>query len=169
MVTDMKILVGFIFLLAGCFTTVSSCKSSPSTLLSESPDGKWRATLIEKSIGLDRQFEVRLQSIVTGNNIKLVYSSPDEGPPGTERFIWSSDGRVLVLVGKNLYTGKRVGDYIRPIENIRLNTGEVLYLKYDTIAEQVWCNSHQQRLYPPFTFLDLSKIEFRESLILASE
>ncbi len=44
-------------------------------------------------------------------------------------------------------------------ETASLPNGEKLYLMYDLESGELWCNSSQQREYPPFSYDDLQRIE----------
>lgn len=131
-----------------------------TTASSVSPDGRKRALLVELPRRLDRNFEIRLED--QGQQpprAVTIFSSPDEGRPvGTERFLWSRDGRYILLVGRHFFAKS----------NVRLTTGEDLYFLYDVRARQAWCNARQQSALPPFSLETLAGIDFGEPLTLSS-
>ncbi len=121
------------------------------TTLAPSPDGSNVVALVEKDAFIDRNFEVRLfrthESVRRGS---IVFVSPDEGlPVGTERFIWSQDARYILLLGKHFF-----------LTNEPLQSGDQLYLLYDTKSQKVWCNSPQKPELPRFTLSELAKLKF---------
>lgn len=130
-----------IVLLVGCG------KAKPKLVLSKaatSPDGNARVSLFEQTGLIDRNFEVRIES--SQIEARTIFSSPDEGKPiGDERFIWSSDSRMVILVGKHFLVAPR-------FENGR---GEVLYFAYDVQAGRSWCNSSQTAGVGTFSPTDL--------------
>lgn len=123
------------------------------TATADSPDGKRRAVLIEKDeFGrIDRNFDVFLDDLSSGHKKReLLFSSPDEGKPiGTERFIWSTEGRFLLLVGR---------EFVVVARSDSLESGELLYLLYDTQTQKLMCNAKQTEQYPRFTSKDISTI-----------
>lgn len=70
-----------------------------------SPDGQVVAELVETGLFVDRHFLVRLTTYWLGflPVSREIYESPDEGPRGGERFLWSRDGRHVLLVGTHLF------------------------------------------------------------------
>jgi len=137
----------------GCEKTVTSF-----TTKCDSPDGRHRALLIEKDDfgGIDRNFDVFLEDLTsTSTKRRLLFTSPDEGKPiGTERFIWSIDGRFLLLVGMKFIVVAR-GD--------SLDSGELLYLLYDIESANLRCNASQTDKYERFTLKDISKIRWAKN------
>ena len=147
------------FVLLVCMPLVFGCgKPRTVTVNSASPDGKWRALLIEfddRSFEIDRNFEVLLEdAAVSPPQRRVLFSSPDEGRPiGTERVIWSKDSKHLVLIGKQFFVKSRS----------EAVAGDLLYLLVDVQPEKSRCNSHQQIKYAPFTVADLAAIEWSDS------
>jgi len=116
------------------------------TLLSLSPDDKWRVQLVEGHLPLaiDRNFRIRLESLVDGD-VQEIFQSPDEGRPiGSERIHWSPDSKQFVLVGRHFYVH----------EGAQLPSGDALYLMYDLPSEKLSCNAKQQTTYEGFTLSD---------------
>ena len=114
-----------------------------------SPDATTTAELFELPQFVDRNFQVRLKTYRWKfiPSRRVVFQSPDEGaPPGTERLIWSRDGRYLLLVGKKVFPRKREC----------LSTGELLYLLYDNQKGIVSSSG--------LSLADLSGIDFTEKL-----
>ena len=121
-----------------------------------SPDKRLRAVLLDRphSSAIDRNFEVRIEE--AGAAPRTVWMSPDESPLGigTERFLWSSDSKRLLVVGKTFWVRK----------GVELADGESLYFLYDVPSGQVWCNSDSEG--PPFGPQELAGHDFGESLTL---
>ena len=144
----------FFFLIVGCISQGCS-KQAASTVQSISPDGKLHVFLVEKTYpgGIDRNFEILLELNSTQSaKREVLFSSPDEGRPiGTERFVWSKDGKYLLLLGKHFF-----------VENTRnvTSTGEMPYLLYDTQSREVKCNASQVDKYKRFSVGDLTAIEW---------
>jgi hypothetical protein len=116
------------------------------TLLSLSPDDRWRVHLIERGqpINIDRNFLLRLEQLSDGSIVEL-FRSPDEGRPiGSERILWSRDSKQFVLVGRHFYVH----------EGAQLPTGEALYLMYDIPSERLACNAEQQSTHTGFSLSD---------------
>ena len=114
-----------------------------------SPDTTTTAEIFELPQFVDRNFQVRLKTYRRNfiPSRRVVFQSPDEGaPPGTERLIWSQDGRYLLLVGKKVFPRKREC----------LSTGELLYLLYDNQKGIVSSSG--------LSLADLSGIDFTEKL-----
>ncbi len=106
---------------------------SETTTSRLSPDETLRARLVEyaPSRGLNRQIEVQIDSLIDGTSTRI-YGSPDEGrPEGTERLIWSKDGKWLLLVGRHFFVK----------EDLFLDNGDQLYLLYNVPLRKSWNNS----------------------------
>jgi hypothetical protein len=116
-----------------------------------SPDGRVLAELVETHRFIDRHFEVRLTTRWLGTipRRKTLFSSPDEGPRGGERLLWSGDGRYLLLVGPNLYT----------VAEACLASGDKLYLLVDTSTGSMRANAAQTR-HARFSAGDLAGMDF---------
>ncbi len=116
-----------------------------------SPDGRLAAQLVELPKFLDRNFAVRLLPVGEQRaKAREVFESPDEGRPvGTERFLWSRDGKWLLLVGRYFY--------VRP--GTPVVGGDALYLLYDTVSGSVRCNASQSKL-EGFGIADLVGVDF---------
>jgi hypothetical protein len=107
------------------------------TLASLSPDDKTRVALVELSHLMDRNFELRIENLERPGTTRTVFRSPDEGrPEGSERVLWSGDGRQFVLVGRHFYVEP---DAVLP-------SGEQLYLYYNVETGEVRCNAKQSKL-----------------------
>lgn len=119
---------------------------------SRSPDGTIVADMHETVSFVDRRFTVRLTKywlrIIPIR--RVVYVSPDEGPPGGERLLWSRDGRHLLLLGPNL-----VGT-----DTACLSSGDILYLLVDTRTGLTASNARQIERYPRFSVHDVSAKQF---------
>lgn len=100
-----------------------------------SPDGRQVAILREvnrSTFNIDRNFDVGVRA-ANSTEIRWLFSSPDEGrPEGTEHFIWSSDSRHVLLLGRQFVT-----------ETGTLPNGEQMYLLIDTQTGQARCNATQ--------------------------
>ena len=119
------------------------------TLQSLSPDGSYRVTLRELPVFLDRNFALELVDSHTGQS-NLVFRSPDEGLPGSERIVWSQDSTRFLLLGTNFSA----------LSEASLPGGQQLYLMYDTVSGTLRCNASQQNKYPPFTTNDLTSCKW---------
>jgi hypothetical protein len=134
-----------------CVGLLSCGKSEIVTASAPSPDGKSKVLLIEKDdFRIDRNFDVFLEDCSTATPKRtLLFSSPDEGKPvGTERFVWSKDSQFILLVGRQFGTK---GD-------VKLKSGESLYLLYDVKNAILRCNASQQDKYGAFTGKDVEAI-----------
>jgi hypothetical protein len=118
----------------GTCAVFSSRSHERVTLVSLSPDDKTRVWLVELPQLIDRNFELRLESVEKPGTMRTVFRSPDEGRPvGSERVLWSGDGRKFVLLGRHFYTER----------NAALSNGEQLYLLYDLDTTELRCNATQ--------------------------
>lgn len=115
------------------------------TLHSQSPDASHRVVLRELPVFLDRNFSLVLEDARTGHTNEI-FRSPDEGPPGSERIVWSEDSNRFLLLGTNFCTRSQAS----------LPSGEQLYLVYDTVSGRLRCNASQQDKYEPFTTNDIT-------------
>jgi hypothetical protein len=123
-----------------------------TTVTSLSPDDKWRVTLIERRLDIDRNFQLRLEKVGT-EWTRTVFRSPDEGRPiGSERIVWSKDGSRFLLLGRHFYQ----------TDADRLSSGEQPYLMMDVPSGRIWCNAHQQTEFPKFDSDHLGEIEWLE-------
>jgi hypothetical protein len=119
-----------------------------TTLVSLSTDDQLRVHLVERRgfMTIDRNFEVRLERL-TDRSVVTLFRSPDEGrPEGSERVVWSPDGKQFVLVGRHFFVR----------EGVQLPTGESLYLLYDVPSGKLCCNSRQQTDYPGFGLAEVT-------------
>jgi hypothetical protein len=83
-----------ISMLVGCY---SKTNRSDST----SPDRHYVVRIIERS---DRAIDRRFKVVLRDNWKKaetLIYESPDEGVPGSERFLWATNSSAFLLIGRN--------------------------------------------------------------------
>jgi hypothetical protein len=111
------------------------------TLVALSPDDTTRIWLVELAPRLDRNFELRIENLEQPGTMQTVFRSPDEGRPvGSERLLWSKDGRQLILVGRHFI--------VEP--NAVLPNGEQLYLLYNLDTGEMRCNAKQAK-YPRVT------------------
>ena len=127
---------------------------STLTASAASPDGRMAVQLVDPDSFLDRNFSLRLR----GSSWwwRHIWLSPDEGPPGGERFVWSRDGRYVLLVGPNFFA----------LPESCLASGEYLYLHLDTRSGAVRNNATQTR-GPRFALADLAGVEFTAPLAAA--
>jgi hypothetical protein len=117
-----------------------------TSLTSLSPDGEFLVRLRSLEWGIDRNIEVWIEA-VHGSRKSLVFDSPDEDfPAGTERILWSKDGRQFVLIGQHF-------THLSP--TARLPGGEFLYLLVDVENGAIRCNSTAQEKLPSFSTRDL--------------
>lgn len=106
----------------------------PARLEVASPDNAIVAVLEERSgQQLDRNFRVGIRRR-DEKDYRWLLNSPDEGrPPGSERFLWSADGRYVALIGEHFYV----------MEGSATASGVQLYLVYDCQNNRLWCNASQ--------------------------
>lgn len=129
-----KILLTFSFiaiLYAGC-----NRKTEKVTYSSPSPSGRYALKIIEPVHALDRNFRVYLEDSKLPNQLQLIFVSPDESRPASERALWSSDEKCVLLVS----------DSVLVSPEIKLRTGEKLNLLYSLEDRKLWCNSSQLRM-----------------------
>jgi hypothetical protein len=129
---------------------------------SPSPDGATTAEIFEQTAWIDRNFQVRLKTYWLGliPRHRVIFRSPDEGDPPSERLLWSKDGRYLLLVGKQ----------VSPTNRECLSSGEYLYLLYDGQSNLVTANTNVPALEGVsfrlgFTLADLAGMDFGEPLV----
>jgi len=116
------------------------------TVASLSPDEGKRAWVVELPRFVDRNFDIRIEDLETGD-LETVFTSPDEGRPvGSERIVWATDSSRFLLLGRHFYV----------LPEGRLSTGESLYLLYDLRTGELWSNAAQQTEYPAFRQEDLT-------------
>jgi hypothetical protein len=122
-----------------------------------SPDETILARLVETSPSwhIDRNFVIRLESLVDGKKA-TIFHSPDEGHTvGTERLLWSKDGTKLLLVGRHFFVK----------EDLFLDNGDQLYFLYDLPSGKAWCNADHSEL-PALKAELVRGIEFTEPVVL---
>jgi hypothetical protein len=127
------------------------------TTSAASPDGQYRAELVDRRIHtIDRNFRIRIMDSM--GKSQVVFLSPDENPLkiGQERFLWSQDGKRLLLLGRGFWVRK----------GAELANGESLYFLWDAPSGHTWCNSDQRG--PPFDISELEGYDFGETLELKS-
>jgi hypothetical protein len=147
------ILFGLIIVASGCG------KSGPSLTISKAaPNSSFLVELWDEPRGfnIDRHFKVILRDRRT-NAETVLFKSPDEGAPGTERFAWSRDSRYFVLIGKNfgIETNAPLTRY-----NSSYKADEYAYLLYDTSEKRLFCNANQDETFPRFWINDLATKNF---------
>lgn len=141
------------------------------TTQSLSPDGRYSIHLIEiqpnHPLRLDRNFRLELVQVeASGEPVAssrdILFESPDEGPAGTERFIWSKDGMYVLLVGREFFVDREL-----PTAG---EEGEHAYLLYHVPTRRLWVNARQisPDQFEPLTEHVLREIEFAEP-VLATE
>jgi hypothetical protein len=154
MTTVRLIAFGLFFLLLGVLVgwLFSGTKVTTTAL---SPDDQTQVVLVELNSYLDRNFAIRLgPSGAKPSLLETIFKSPDEGRPvGSERFIWSKDGRYILLVGRHFFVNGKA----------RNMSGEYLYLLYHLPTKRIWCNASQTRA-ERFGFRELHAIEFTDPI-----
>ncbi len=138
--------VGGLVLLAKLFLGVSTVTASAAA-----PDGRMVVQLVDPGRLLDRNFIIRLRG--SSGWWRQVWASPDEDLPGGERFVWSRDGRHVLLIGPKFFA----------LPESCLASGEFLYLDLDTKTGVVRNNATQSK-GPRFTLADLTGLEFTARL-----
>lgn len=117
-----------------------------TTAESLSPAGTRTVLLQEARLpNVDRNFWIVLRDETTSPPTStVVFRSPDE--PGSssrnDRFIWSSNGRYVLLVGDKFFV---------KTPPLLTAQGETVYLMLDTQTGAIWCNSDQMPEYPSLT------------------
>jgi hypothetical protein len=146
--------VAVLGVLLGWFTANAFRRETTTSLLS--PDEGLRAVLVESSPRfIDRNFRVYLES-TDSHTLREIFRSPDEGMPiGSERFLWSRDGKRLLLLGRHFFVEK----------GAQLPNGELLYLMYDIPSGRIWCNAKQSGR-GRFGSDELAGCDFGEPLLL---
>lgn len=144
--------VGVVLLAAGVGFAARGCAilQRPVTVTSLSPDDTHRVVVVESPAFIDRNFEVLLEEVGSGQ-VRTFFRSPDEGRPiGSERVVWSADGSRFLLIGRHFYVtdvGKLAG-------------GDQAYLMADVRSGQVWCNATQQSRHPGFGLPELRAVRW---------
>ena len=138
--------VGGLVLLAKLFLGLSTVTASAAA-----PDGRMVVQLVDPGRLLDRNFIIRLRG--SSGWWRQVWASPDEDLPGGERFVWSRDGRHVLLIGPKFFA----------LPESCLASGEFLYLDLDTKTGVVRNNATQSK-GPRFTLADLTGLEFTARL-----
>jgi hypothetical protein len=132
-----------------------SSKADSGSVSAASPDGKYRAVLVEKTRPgmLDRNFSVVLESLADEKGSRaIVFESPDEGRPvGSERFLWTSDSRFVLLLGKQFFVANK--------QDVT-SKGEIPYLLYNVLSGELKCNASQLTKYKRFSVEELSGMEW---------
>ena len=122
-------------------------KATRTTIISTSPDKTSEIALVEHAERFDRNFFLVVKTSASETNGLVIFESPDEGsPPGTERFLWSSNSAYVLLLGRRFFIPTAC----------KTSEGEFLYLMYALSNGCIWCNSEQQNLYPAFRFSDIA-------------
>ena len=153
------LIVSFLAALLGSGLTWGYGKlmAEKTTITRLSPDETLRASLIEPEWqGIDRNFQIRLEDLVKGEKT-TIFRSPDEGTPyGTERLIWSKDGKWLLLVGRHFFVK----------EDLFLDNGDQLYFLYQVSSGKFWLNSAERPDLPALKAETIEGIEFTEPVKL---
>jgi hypothetical protein len=128
-----------------------------TTLTRLSPDETLRASLVEREFpSIDRNFQIRLENLVKGETT-TIFRSPDEGRPyGTERLIWSKDGKWLLLVGRHCFVK----------DDLFLDNGDQLYFLYQVPSGKFWLNSAERPDLPALKAEMVEGVEFTEPVTL---
>ncbi|MGL4419953.1 MAG: hypothetical protein ACRCZF_04750 [Gemmataceae bacterium] len=144
--------VGVVLLAAGAGFAARGCSifERPVTVTSLSPDDAHRVAVVELPAFIDRNFEVRLEGIGSGQ-VRTVFRSPDEGRPvGSERVVWAADGSRFLLLGRHFFV----------TDAGKLPSGEQAYLMVDVRSGQLWCNASQQRAHAGFGPAELRAVRW---------
>ncbi|HSE46838.1 MAG TPA: hypothetical protein VLA89_16085 [Gemmatimonadales bacterium] len=138
--------VGGLVLLAKVFLGFSTVTASAAA-----PDGRMVVQLVDPGRLMDRNFIIRLRG--SSGWWRQVWASPDEDLPGGERFVWSRDGRHVLLIGPKFFA----------LPESCLASGEFLYLQLDTKTGAIR-NNATQSTGPRLALTDLAGIEFTAPL-----
>lgn len=127
-------------LLATCIGLGVACRPAPNTadgmvttLSVKSPSARYLLEILENDSQLDRNFVVFLTDTQVTSPRRLIFTSPDETRPPSERVIWSSNELGFLLVSSNNMVEPRA----------RLAAGGELYLLYSIKHWKLWCNASQ--------------------------
>ena len=119
--------------LCGCDDRLGSGK--PYVAFHEvSPNGKYLVEFVELEQFPDRNFEIRLTQVSTGEK-SVIFKSPDEGKKGREEIFWSKDSSSFILTGTNFF--------VKPLKGITSSAGDVIYLFYSVPTAKLFCNASQ--------------------------
>ena len=103
------------------------------TLVSDSPDGAYRAIVRERMprLSIDRNFRLYLVDRKTGAQ-RLIFTSDDQSTLiNRERLIWNEDSSRIALIGDRYFT----------VPEANLPNGEIVFLVYDVVRQKLWCNT----------------------------
>lgn len=128
-----------------------------TTLTRLSPDETRRASLVESEWLIhERNFQVCLEDLVDGTSTILLHS-PDEGRPyGSERLVWSKDGKWLLLVGRHFFVK----------HDFFLDNGDQVYFLYHLPSKKGWINSDGSAEWSALAPATFEGIEFTEPIHL---
>jgi hypothetical protein len=122
-----------------------------------SPDETLRASLVERGFAsTDRNFQIRLEDLARGGTERLFHSPDEGGPFGSERLIWSKDGKWLLLVGRHFFVK----------EDLFLDNGDQLYFLYEVATGKAWTNAKDNFDLPALKAETIHGIEFTEPIRL---
>jgi len=147
---DRRTLLLSILVLATLFGCCGGCipllrwANSRTAIVSPSPSGRYEIQLREQRFRfIDRNFRLFLRDKSKELMSREIFLSPDEGlPEGTERFIWSSDDRYVLLVGRHFFVAN---------PSLVTSAGESAYLLIDVESGQQWTNIKQAIPDSPLT------------------
>ena len=136
-----------------CFLVVlvlAGCDRTHVSLSSTSPNGSNQVEIVELKRFADRNFVLRLHRGGTQTNM---FYSPDEGPAGTERILWSKDSAWMLLIGRNFVVE----------EQAKLPDGQQLYLLCDINSGDMRCNASQSQ-HRRFAITDVAAFSWEGSI-----
>ena len=127
MIQNYRFVVALMWLAVGAGCRNADLKPE-ITATSVSPDMKTRIDLVEIPERFDRNFNLVVREY-PDMNPRIIFQSPDEGrPAGSERFVWSSTGHRVLLLGKHFFV---------PAEDIRANKYDLSINRYsETVYEE---------------------------------
>ena len=126
--------------------------STKVTYTSNSPSGRYRVEILENVHSMDRNFRLFLTDTHSNNIPKLLFISPDESRPPSERAIWSKKEDSFLLVSSNVLVDS----------SLRIFSGENLYLLYNLNTARLWCNAAQSER-DRFTSADVERFRIQVS------
>jgi hypothetical protein len=136
----------------------SGLGSFKSTIIRLSPDETMLADLGEPQVlfNPDRYVSIRLMKL-HDRKWSVIHHSGDEGrPEGTERLIWSKDGKWLLVVGRHFFVK----------EDLFLDNGDQLYFLHHVPSGKSWLNSASETQLPVLNADAIRGIEFTEPVTL---
>ena len=120
------------------YKNIENNKYFKITTTSMSPNGKIKSYLIELDRWVDRNFVIGIRDI-SQDTINILFTSPDECSPGSEKFIWSDDSNELILISNKLWIDEN-------LQNIKLPDENNIYWYINFSDNNQLCNASQTNM-----------------------